>query len=98
MPSIISDAIFSEPSGRRHAAVMFGGALALALLYAYSALVGQSASIAVLFLLAGAALSGVAELLPSDRRLAAGGLRLTGILVLVCLLALVVVAPELVAG
>ncbi|WP_424003053.1 hypothetical protein ACOZ4I_03435 [Haloarcula salina] len=98
MPSTISDALFSEPSGRRHAAVMFAGALALGLLYAYSALVGDAASVAVLFLLAGAALSGVAEILPSDRRVAAGVLRLTGILVLVCLLALVAVAPELVAG
>jgi len=98
MPSTISDAIFREPSGRRHATVMFAGALAFALLYAYSTLVGESASVAVLFLLAGAVLSGVAELLPTDRRLAAGVLRVTAILVLVCLLALVAVAPEFVAG
>jgi hypothetical protein len=96
MPSTISDTIFSEPSGRHHAAAMFAGALAFGLLYLYSELVGESGSAAGLFLPAGAALSGFAELLPKDRRLVAGILRLTAILVLVCLLALVAVAPDLV--
>lgn len=98
MPSGVSDVLFSEPSGRRHALVMFSGALALLILYVYYGVLSDSASTSTLFLMVGAALSGLAESLPKDRRRAAGTLRVAAILVLVCLLAAVVLAPEFVVG
>ncbi|AUV83481.1 hypothetical protein C2R22_19050 [Salinigranum rubrum] len=96
MPSTVSDVLFSEPSGRRHAAVMFSGALVLLSLYVYYTLFGESASLGGVFLMVGCALSGLAESLPKERRRTAGVLRLTAMFVLVCLLGAVVFAPELV--
>jgi hypothetical protein len=98
MPSRVSDVVFSEPSGRRHAFVMFAGALVLAGLYVYYGVLGESTSIGGLFLLVGCVLSGIAESLPTDRRRTAGVLRVTAILVLGGLLATVAFAPELVVG
>lgn len=98
MPSRVSDVLFSEPAGRRHALVMFSGALALLVIYVYYGVLGESTSTSTLFLMVGAALSGVAESLPKDRRRTAGMLRATAILVLVCLLAAVAFAPEFVVG
>ncbi|WP_380680532.1 hypothetical protein [Salinigranum sp. GCM10025319] len=92
MPSRVSDVVFSEPSGCRHAIVMFAGALAFAGLYVYYGIIGE------FFLLVGCVLSGIAESLPTERRRTAGVLRVTAILVLVGLLATVAVAPELVVG
>ncbi|WP_144904181.1 hypothetical protein [Halobellus captivus] len=94
MPSRLRDALFSEPSGRPAAAVMFAGSLAFAALYAYNWIVGESAFLGGLFMLVGSALSGVAESLPKDQRRVAGVLRITAILVLLSLLAVIVVAPE----
>ncbi|WP_049984991.1 hypothetical protein [Halobellus rufus] len=94
MPSRIRDALFSEPSGRRAAAVMFAGSLAFAALYAYNWVVGRSAFVGGLALMLGSALSGVAESLPPDRRRAAGALRIAAVLVLLSLLVAIAVAPE----
>jgi|AntRauMinimDraft_4_1070384.scaffolds.fasta_scaffold00101_6 hypothetical protein len=97
MPSRIAAVLFSDPSGRRHAAVMFAGTLAFVSLYAYGGLVaGSSGGKWLLFLAVGTALSGVAESLPDDRRVGAGILRVTAILVLASLLVALVVAPALV--
>lgn len=98
MPSTVRDVLFSEPSGRRAAIVMFAGALALSSIYGYYWMRGRSSSTAGLFLLVGATLSGIAESLPKDRRRTAGLLRLTAILVLVGLIATVIVAPEFIVG
>jgi peptidoglycan/LPS O-acetylase OafA/YrhL len=99
MPSRISEAVFGEPSGRRHALVMFAGAAAFAAMYAYYGVVDDSASAGwLLFMTGGSALSGIAESLPTERRRAAGALRVAAVLLLACLLVLVAVAPEVVVG
>jgi hypothetical protein len=99
MPSRITDAVFSEPSGRRHASVMFATALVFTGLYAYSGLRGDWSSAGWLLpMIAGTALSGVAESLPSNRRRAAGACRAAAILLLTGFLAATVLAPNLVVG
>jgi hypothetical protein len=99
MPSRISDVIFSEPSGRRHAVVMFSGAFLLSSLYVYNGLSAGSFSLSWLFfMIGGSILSGIAESLPADRRRAAGILRITAVLVLLCLLVTIIVAPEFIVG
>lgn len=99
MPSRVTAALFSEPSGRRHATVMFGAALAFAALYGYAVRVAGSSGAGWLpFMIAGTALSGVAESLPDDRRIVAGVLRVTAIGVLASLIVAVAVVPELVTS
>ncbi|WP_336024693.1 hypothetical protein [Halobellus salinisoli] len=98
MPSKIRDVLFSEPSGRRTAAVMFAGSLAFVALYAYNWIVGESVFVGGLFLLVGSGVSGIAESLPKDRRRAAGVFRIVAILVLLSLIAIVVFAPQLIVG
>ncbi|UHQ97977.1 hypothetical protein HYG81_09180 [Natrinema zhouii] len=61
-------ALASEPSGWRAARVSLGGSLAFAALYAYFELLHTSGSVSLLVLGAAAGLSGVAELLPKNRR------------------------------
>ena len=91
MPSIISDVLFSDPSGRRHAVVMFSGALLFSSLYVYNGLAAGSFSVSwLVFMIAGSILSGIAESFPKYRRRAAGIFRLTAILVVLYLLALLV--------
>jgi peptidoglycan/LPS O-acetylase OafA/YrhL len=97
-PSNIRKVLFSEPSGRRYAAVMFAGALAFVGLYLTAWFIDESVPRFALFLLVGSALSGIAEALPKDRRRTAGVLRVLAILVLVCLLALIIFAPEFIIG
>jgi len=99
MPSIIDETLFSEPSGRPFALVQLCGALLLSGVYAYYTLVENATPGSfLLFLIAGTALSGIAESLPKLRRQAAGVLRLAAIVVLVTLLAVIAVAPELLTG
>lgn len=99
MSSIVDDLVFSEPSGRGNALVMFAQALVFASLYVYIVIRGDPASARwLLFMIVGTVLSGIAESLPKDRRRAAGTLRVAAILVLVCLLATVALIPEIVAG
>ncbi|SMO77047.1 hypothetical protein [Halorubrum cibi] len=99
MPSVLSDLVFSEPSGRTNALVQFAGAITFLGLYAYSGVTSNAGSSDWLLVMAlGAVLAGVAESLPKDRRLAAGVLRLAAILVLLCLLVAIVLAPEFVVG
>ncbi|KDS92140.1 hypothetical protein FK85_04940 [Halorubrum saccharovorum] len=97
MPSRLAAGLFSEPSGRRHATVMFVAALAFACLYLYAVRhAGSTGAEWLLFMIAGTALSGLAESLPGDRRVAAGVLRVLAILVLTCLLVVLSVAPGLI--
>lgn len=99
MPSIVDETVFSEPSGWPIAVIQLCGALFFSGLYGYVMLV-ENATVGswLLLMAAGSALSGVAESLPKSRRQAAGGLRLTAILVFCCLLVAISLAPELVAG
>jgi hypothetical protein len=96
MPSIIDETVFSEPSGRPLALVHLCGALVLSGLYGYYVVVeGATPLSAVLFLIAGMVLAGIAESLPKPRRQAAGLLRLTALSVLVSMLAIIASTPEL---
>ncbi|MFK5604001.1 hypothetical protein [Haloferax volcanii] len=96
MPSIVDETLFSEPTGGLFPVVQLSGALVFSGLYWQYAVVEQSLSGGwLLFMIAGTALSGIAESLPEDRRRAAGGLRVAAVLVLTCLLALLFLAPEL---
>ena len=95
MPSMIDETVFGEPS-RRLGLVFLGGALLLAGQQGYYFIVeGAIPFYPVLFVIAGMALSGIAESLPKPRRRAAGVLRLTAIAVLVSLLVIGFVTPEL---
>ena len=97
MPSIIDETVFSEPSGRPLALVFLCGALVLSGQQGYYVVVeGATPLSAVLFLIAGMALSGIAESLPESRRQAAGVLRLTALFVLVSMLVILVAVPELI--
>ncbi|MFB6124041.1 MAG: hypothetical protein ABEJ78_11370 [Haloferacaceae archaeon] len=99
MPSTLTRVLFSEPSGRTHAAVMFSGSLLFSCLYVYAGVLGDSPSSAwLLFMIAGTGLSGIAESLPTDRRRMAGVLRVTSILAFTSLLAITVFVPEFVVG
>ncbi|SEH54144.1 MULTISPECIES: hypothetical protein [Halobacteriales] len=87
MPSTVSDVVFSEPSGRLNAAVMFSGALAFAGLYVYSRMTGTGSVFSWhLIMLVGFVLSGIAESLPADRQRAAGVFRIAAILLLLTIL------------
>lgn len=97
MPSIIDETVFSEPSGRPLALVFLCGALVLSGQQGYYVVVEDATPLsAVLFLIAGMALSGIAESLPESRRQAAGVLRLTALSVLVSMLVILVTMPELI--
>ncbi len=99
MPSTVREVVFSEPSGRNHAAVMFSSALFFSSLYVYHGTAGRFSSASwLLFMVVGTALSGIAESLPKDRRRAAGLLRITAILVLLSMLAAIVFSPEFIVG
>ncbi|KYH24885.1 hypothetical protein HAPAU_29770 [Halalkalicoccus paucihalophilus] len=99
IPSIICEVVISEPSGRRYALIMFAGTLVFAGFDGYSAISGESSTASWLgFMLVGSALAGIGESLSKDRRRAAGGRRVTAILVLQSLLALIVVAPAFIVG
>jgi peptidoglycan/LPS O-acetylase OafA/YrhL len=99
MPSAVTEALFSEPSGRRHALVTFAGVAVFTSVYVYYGVLRDSATVGwLLVMIVGSALSGIAESLPKDRRRIAGALRITAILVLLCVLALTVFAPEVVVG
>jgi hypothetical protein len=96
MPSVVSEIVFSEPSGRPQTLVQFSGALVFLGLYAYAWSVGDAASSGWLLGMAvGAALSGVAEALPKRHRRGAGVLRVAAILVFGTVLAAIVFVPEL---
>lgn len=99
MLSNVSEIVFNEPSGRRHALVMFSGTFVFTSLYVYNGILGDSSSLSWLyFMIIGSALSGIAESLPKDQRRAAGIFRITAILVVMCLLATIIFAPEFIVG
>lgn len=99
MPSIITDVLFSEPSGRPNALIQFSGAVVFLLTYLYFSLPRNSTSSSwLLVLVAGFTLSGVAESLPKHRRKTAGVLRLTTMLLLAGFLGATLITPESVIG
>jgi hypothetical protein len=96
VPSLLSDTLFSEPSGRAHSIVMFASAAIFLGLYGY--VHADTSAEWLLVMAAGNALSGVAESLPADRRRAAGAFRIAAISLLLCLVIAMVTAPDLVVG
>ncbi|WP_277543839.1 hypothetical protein [Haloarcula laminariae] len=95
MPCIIDETVFGEPS-RGLALVYLCGAVLLAGQQGYYVIVeGATPFYAVLFIISGMALSGIAESLPKPRRGAAGVLRLTALVVLVSMLVIMFITPEL---
>ncbi|MBB6647465.1 hypothetical protein [Halobellus ruber] len=99
MVPYISDVLFNEPRGRPNSLIQFGASLSFLCIFVYVWSVGEAGEVPwVLFLIVGTALSGIAESLPKPRRWAAGLLRLTAILVLVCLLAITFLAPDYIIG
>jgi peptidoglycan/LPS O-acetylase OafA/YrhL len=100
MVPYISDVLFNEPQGRPNSLVQFGASLSFLCLFVYAWSVGEPGAVVpwVLFFIVGTALAGIAESLPKNRRRAAGLLRLTAILVLVCLLVIMFLAPEYIIG
>lgn len=98
MSSIISEFVFSEPSGRPYAIVMFSASLVFLSGYVHFGILGDSSSISGLFLSVGCAMSGIAEGLPKDRVRTAGLFRVTGILVLISLIVTTIIAPESIIG
>jgi hypothetical protein len=98
MPSIIDQTVFSEPSGRTHAFVMFASSLVMLSIYIYFNILRGVPDISSLVMAVGFALSGLAESLPTERRHMAGGLRVVAVLVFVGLLSLTIFAPEVILG
>ncbi|MFD1600542.1 hypothetical protein ACFSBX_16500 [Halobellus rarus] len=100
MVPYISDVLFNEPQGRPNSLIQFGASLSFLCIFVYFWSVGEAGAVVpwVLFFIVGTALSGIAESLPKNRRRAAGLLRLTAILVLICFLAIMVLAPEYIIG
>lgn len=96
MPSKVRDLVLSEPSGRPAAAVMFSGALVFVGLYVYFGVFGESSTNYELIVAGAFALSGTAESLPKERRRTAGVLRVTAILALLSMIAILAVAPEII--
>lgn len=99
MVPYISDVLFNEPQGRPNSLVQFGASLSFLCIFVYGSSVGSAGEFLwILFLMVGTALSGIAESLRKTRRRAAGLLRLTSILVLLCFLAIMFLAPEYIIG
>jgi hypothetical protein len=97
MPSPITNVLFSEPSGHPSATVQIVAAILFAGLYAYSWNAGVDATW-LLFMILGTGIDGIAESLPAERSVAAGVLRLLAIAVLLCLLAILLLAPDTIMG
>ncbi|MFC5369162.1 hypothetical protein [Salinirubrum litoreum] len=96
MPSLVDETLFSDPSGPGVALVHFGSAVAFTLILARSWFRGAPfTNYWLVFMVAGTALAGVAEALPSDWNRTAGFFRLAGIFTLASLLCLLVFTPEL---
>jgi hypothetical protein len=95
MPSIIDETLFGE-SSRRLALVNLCGALLSPGQQGYYVVVeGATPLYAIPFLIAGMALSGIAESLPDPRRRATGVLRLTALVVLGSMSVIMIITPEL---
>jgi hypothetical protein len=98
MPSIISEVVFSEPSGRPTSLVQFAGSLAFVALYVYTGVLNDVASEWLLVMATGTGLSGVAEALPKGRRRLAGLVRTAAMLVFAGLIVTIALSPEFIVG
>lgn len=96
--SALAATLFSEPSGRPNALVMFASAVVFLSLHVAFGVFGDATGVNNLLLALGFALSGTAESLPADRRRAAGVLRTAAIGVILGLLVGIATAPEIVVG
>jgi len=96
MSSKIKAFLLGEPSGWPAAVVMFSGALVFFGMYVYFGVFGDSSTIAELFLAGAFALSGTAESLPKERRRMAGVLRITAMLIPLIMIAILIIAPEMI--
>ena len=94
MSSRVRNALFREPSGRPQTLVMFGGAVVLSSIAGYGYVAGGTTSVGSLAMAVGFALSGAAESLSTERRRAAGGLRIAAIVLMLGLVGGVAFAPE----
>ena len=77
---------FSEPSGWDAAQISVGGSLAFLGMYAYAGLLHNSGAVAMLVIEVAMGLSGIAELLPTNRRRFAIALRITAIAILIAVI------------
>lgn len=94
-----NEVVFSEPSGRPNSTVQFAAAVIFLGLYAYAWIGGNGDSGNwLLFMITGSFLAGIAESLPKNRKFTAGCVRLIAIAVLLCLLAIIFLAPEFIVG
>ena len=98
MPSVVTEIVFSEPSGRPNASVMFASSLVMLSVFIYTDVLRGVSFIAPLILAVGLALIGLAESLSPDRRRITGGLRVTAILLLLGFLSLAVLIPRVILG
>lgn len=98
MPSIVTDLLYNEPSGRPITLVHFGTAVVWLGMFAYARTGGTGPSAWYLVMAVGTGLAGVAESLPTDRRRAAGVVRSVAILLLLGLVAGAVLRPSFVVG
>ena len=98
MPSKIKEVVFSEPTGRAQAFVMFASSAVMVSIFIYFDILSGVSSIHSLVMAVGFALSGLAESLPSERRQLAGQLRVTAILLLTGLLVFLIFTPEIFLG
>jgi hypothetical protein len=96
MPSRFNQLLFNEPAGRPNTVVMFAGAVSMLSIYIYYGILRDGMSSYPLLLAIGFALSGIAESLPAEQRLLAGGVRVTAVSWLLGLLAVTILAPELI--
>lgn len=96
MLSTVTEFIFSKPAGRSNAVVMFSGAAVFAGSYVYFSWVGYSPLFYGLVIAGSLMLVGIAESLPKERGRAAGVLRTTALLALLLMIAILVVAPEII--
>lgn len=80
--------LFSEPSGWEQARIQLGASLAFFSIYTYFELLHSSGLAATLVIGIASGISGVAEMLPKDRRYLASVLRIVAIGILVALVVL----------
>ena len=100
MPSNISEILFREPSGRRDTAtlVQFAGAVVFVSMYVYFSVLGADSLGWLLVMAAGFTLAGLAESVPTERKRAAGLLRLTSMLVFLALIVAILLSSEVILG
>lgn len=96
MFSKIKAFLLGKPSGRPTAMLLFSGALVFVGIYVYFGVLGGSSTRYELFLAGAFTLSGAAESLPKERQRMAGVFRIAAMLIPLIIIAILVIAPEVV--